>query len=102
TPDVNFRRSVQVTDDRDRYLASGEVSRIRMTRNGQRIESENLAIDIPTAHASGYKLTVLNGDDPPLRIASVQPQYITRRIYFDPRGNSSAQLYYGDGKLASP
>ena len=24
------------------------------------------------------------------------------RVYFDPRGNVSAQLYYGDAKLAAP
>src|SRR5438105_1830809 len=102
TSDVNFRRSVQVTDEQNRYLASGEVSRIRMMRNGQKIESENLTIDIPTAHASGYKIILFNGDDPPLHITSVQPQYITRLVYFDPRGNASAQLYYGDAKLAAP
>ena len=102
TSDINFRRSVQVTDEQNRYLASGEISRIRMTRNGQKIESENLTVDIPTAHASGYKVVLFNGDDPPLHIARVQPQYVTRRIYFDPRGNATAQLYYGDTKLAAP
>src|SRR2546430_11627501 len=54
----SFRRSVQVTDEQNRYLASGEISRIRMTRNGQKIESEKLTVDIPTAHASGYKVVL--------------------------------------------
>src|SRR5207237_10431939 len=74
TSDVNFRRSVQVTDEQNRYLASGEISRIRMMRNGQKIESENLTVDIPTAHAPGCKVVLFNGDDPPLHIPSVQPQ----------------------------
>src|SRR5262249_30870971 len=47
-------------------------------------------------------VTIQNGDDPPLPIASVKALSLERRIYFDPRGHSSLRLYYGDPKVEGP
>ena len=48
------------------------------------------------------KITVDNGDNPPLAIIGVQLLSVERRVYFDPQGKSALRLYYGDAKLVSP
>jgi len=99
--DVNFRRDVQVTAQSN-MVGRGEIHRIRMKRDGREVDSEDLTLSMGGIHAPRYKLTVENGDDPPLRILGVQVYSTERRVYFDPRGNSTLRLYYGDGRLAAP
>jgi hypothetical protein len=72
-----------------------------MTRNGEKIESECLALDFPEAHSNVYRLRIENGDDPPLRV-KVSAAYVARRLYFDPHGTNQLSLYYGDPKLTEP
>ena len=98
----NFRRPVELHDDSGRQIATGEVSRVHMEREGQVIDSRRLELDIYGDHAKQFKITIQNGDDPPLPIVSVQPQSIERRIYFDPAGRSGLKLYYGDEKAYAP
>jgi hypothetical protein len=99
--DVNFRRDVTIVAHND-TVAQGEVHRIRMRRGGQAVDSEGLTLALGGVHAPRYKLTIENGDDPPLRILGVQVFSIERRVYFDPRGNSTLRLYYGDDRLRAP
>ena len=99
---VNFLRSVRVQDADGRWLGSGEISRVNMARSGRIIESSNLTIETSGAHSRSFTATISNGDDPPLRLKRVVPQFVTRRLYFDPKGERNLRLYYGDEKLSSP
>ncbi|MGH6629911.1 MAG: hypothetical protein ACREB3_09295, partial [Burkholderiales bacterium] len=99
--EVNFRRDAEVVAHNS-VVARGEFHRIRMKRAGRAVESEELALALGGVHAPRYKLTVENGDDPPLHIVGVQVFSVERRLYFDPRGNSTLRLYYGDDRLAAP
>jgi hypothetical protein len=99
---VNFRRFVTVTDARGRQFTAGTIGRIRMTRGGMMVMSEDMAVAAPGAHTDTLTVTVANGDDPPLAFSSVQPQNIERRLYFDPRGHRALKLYAGDAKLSAP
>ncbi len=99
---VNFLRNVRVQDDAGRYAGSGEISRVKMTRSGRTVESSNLALDLAGARANAFRVTIANGDDPPLKLKTITPQFITRRVYFDPQGQSKVRLYYGDEKLSAP
>ena len=54
------------------------------------------------ANAGRLKVTVDNGDNPPLSISGVELLSVERRVYFDPQGKSLLKLYYGDSKLGSP
>lgn len=99
---VNFLRNLRVEDADGRWVASGEISRVKLARSGRTAESSNLVIDLPGARSSSFKVIIANGDDPPLKITSIIPQYITRRVYFDPRGENKLSLYYGDEKLSAP
>jgi hypothetical protein len=100
---VNFRRTVAVSDAGDHlYGTGGDITRVRMNRAGTAVVSEEL--DVPMAgHRSGeLKITLDNGDNLPLAISSVQLLSVERRVSFDPQGKSQLKLYYGDHKLASP
>jgi hypothetical protein len=99
---VNFRRAVAVSNASDhRYGASSDITRVRMNRAGTTVLSEEM--DVPIGGRSGpLKITVDNGDNPPLAISGVQLLSVERRVYFDPQGKSLFKLYYGDAKLLSP
>ena len=99
---VNFRRNASVSAG-EVQIANGEISRVRMTRAGTDVTSEQLAIDIPAApDKREISVTVANEDNAPLELTSARPLALERRIYFDPSGRTSLKLYYGDPKLESP
>jgi len=99
---VNFNRTVIVIGENGNEFAEGSISRVRLNRAGQSVVSETLAIDLHSYPARQLKVIIENGDDRPLPIQQVRPLAIERRVYFDPRGNSTLALYYGDEKLGSP
>ena len=99
---VNFRRAMVITDSTGSGLASGEIERIRIIRQGQSVISEKLTLDVSDVKAKQLKITIQNGDDAPLPLESVRPLSIERRIYFDPQGKTLLKLYFGDEKLSAP
>ncbi|MGC2696742.1 MAG: DUF3999 family protein [Candidatus Angelobacter sp.] len=98
---VNFRREVEIENDRGFRIGSGEISRIKMVRNGNKIDTENLDVDLSTFRDKNLTVIIHNGDDKPLK-QSVSLQQHERRIYFDAPANGQLTLYYGDEKLESP
>jgi hypothetical protein len=98
----NFSRTVEITEDNGQVIGMGEISRIHMLRNGQRIDTEDTSIGIHLADAGRYQAIVRNGDDSPLKIISAKLQQYERRIYFDCDAESLVHLYYGDNKLGAP
>ena len=99
---VNFRRNVIVENASGAEVTRGEVSRIRVTRGGQSVVNENLAVDLPSARSKQFTVIIENGDDAPLPLQSVQLLSVERRVYFNPEGKTSLSLYYGDDKLSPP
>jgi hypothetical protein len=96
---VNFRRNVSVSAG-EVQIANGDISRVRVNRDGRQILSEQMFVDVPAAtEKRDFTVTVANGDDPPLKLLKLEPLALERRIYFDPSGRSSLKLYYGDPKL---
>ena len=96
----NFRREVELQDDRKIGVGSGEISRVHMVRHSQKIDFEQSNLDLRGIQPEILKVIVHNGDDPPLKINEVHLQQYQRRIYFT--SASAQQLYYGDEKLESP
>ncbi len=99
---VNFNRTVVVSDDKGSELARDSIRRVRLTRAGQTVVSEDLALNLNLATTNRITVAIENGDDVPLTISQVRPLSIERRIYFDPKGKSAVQLFYGDAKLEAP
>jgi hypothetical protein len=100
---VNFRRAVVLSDASDHYYgASGDITRVRMNRGGTTVVSEEMDVGIRGRSSGQLKITVDNGDNPPLTISGVQLLSVERRVYLDPQGKSLLRLYYGDSKLESP
>jgi hypothetical protein len=99
---INYRREVEVRDEKDYVLGNGELSRIHMVRSGQKIDSENQAINVSTRGHKQIKIVIHNGDDAPLKIQQTRLQQIQRRVYFDAPSAAQFTLYYGDDKLSQP
>lgn len=99
---VNFNRAVSIIDEMGDQFERGSISRVRINRAGQSVVSEELSIDVYSRPANQLKVIIENGDDSPLPIQQVRPFSIERRIYFDAKGKTALQLYYGDGKIAAP
>ena len=98
----NFRRSVQVTDDKDDYIGSGEIDRVHMVRSGQKIDSDDYDVSFSAVGHKTIKVIIDNGDDPPLKIKSARLQQLEHRLYFDAPASGALTLYYGDEKLDPP
>ncbi|HLK53184.1 MAG TPA: DUF3999 family protein, partial [Candidatus Angelobacter sp.] len=41
----NFRRAVEIRNDRDAWLGSGEISKVHMMRNGNKIDADDFTVD---------------------------------------------------------
>jgi len=98
----NFRRDVEVRNEKDGWLGSGQIERVHLERNGRRIDSENYSITFSENGERAIKVVVHNGDDLPLDITSARLQQLERRIYFEAAERGRIALYYGDDKLAAP
>ena len=99
---ANFRRDVEIRDEKDRWIGSGEIERIHMVRAGQKIDSEQLSVSFSGIGRSQVKVIVRNGDDRPLSFAGSRLQQLERRIYFDAPKEGDFTLYYDDDKLSPP
>ncbi|MGB9122125.1 MAG: DUF3999 family protein [Candidatus Angelobacter sp.] len=99
---LNFRRSVQVEGDKDAYVGSGEIDRVHMVRQGQKIDTDDYDVSFSAVGHKEIKVTIDNGDDPPLKIKSARLQQLEHRLYFDAPASGPLTLYYGDEKLDQP
>jgi hypothetical protein len=102
SPATNFRRSIEIRDEKDQWIGSGEIERIHTVRGGRKIDSEEDTVSFSATGHSMIKVLVHNGDDRPLNFAGVHLQQLERRIYFDVAGPAQLTLYYGDEKLNPP
>ncbi len=98
----NFKRSVEIQDQRGSWLDAGEIDRIHMVRDGKKINSEDQEVTFSARGEPTIKVIVHNGDDPPLRLSGARLQQLERRLYFDAPASGPLTLYYGDAKLAAP
>jgi hypothetical protein len=98
----NFRRVLEMQDDKGLTAGFGEISRVHMQRNGQKIDSEQTSLDLSGIRHGTLKAIIHNEDDAPLKITGARLQEYERRIYFDLDSGTQPRLYYGDEKLDSP
>ncbi|MGH9590073.1 MAG: hypothetical protein ACRD25_06740 [Terracidiphilus sp.] len=84
----------------------GNLLRIHRVADGHPIDEERLSIDAPFNQLSSkpthWTVTVENGDDAPLPIASVRLEMVERELCFHAAAASAYTLYYGDSALAPP
>jgi hypothetical protein len=99
---ANFRRSVQVTDDKDVYIGSGEINRVHMVRSGQKIDSDDHDVTFSAVGHKTIKVIIDNGDDPPLKLKTARLQQLEHRLYFEAPAAAALMLYYGAEKLEPP
>jgi hypothetical protein len=99
---VNFHRGVIVTDSNGRRETAGEITRVRLNREGTTVVSEEMDLPIEYQRSGLLTIAIDNGDNPPLAMTAVQLLSIERRVYFDPSGKTLIKLYYGDDQLHGP
>ena len=99
---ANFLREVEITGDKDLRLGVGEISKVRMVRDGNKIDTEKLDVGFSTFGERTVTVTIHNGDDQPLKLKSARLQQYERRIYFNAPQSGQLKLYYGDEKLDPP
>ena len=102
TPPPNFNRTLFVVDEFGTEIGRGSISSVTMKRGSDSVSNRNLSVDLYSTVSRRFKVTIEDGDDTPLPIQQVQPLSVERRLYFDPKGKTSLQLYYGDSKLEAP
>jgi hypothetical protein len=98
----NFLRRIEIQNEKGGSIGSGEINRIHMVRNGQKIDSEDNEVAISSSGQRLIKFVVHNGDDPPLKLIGARLQQLERRLYFDAAPQGGLTLYYGDEKLEQP
>jgi uncharacterized protein DUF3999 len=100
----NFRRAVEIQNEKKEWLGSGELSRVHILRLGQKIDSDCSEIALQLNGPATIKIIIHNGDDAPLKIPGARLLQYERRIYFDRDAAPSGPLllYYGDKNLAAP
>ena len=76
----NFRRSVQVEGDKEAYVGSGEIDRVHMVRQGQKIDSDSCDVNFSVVGHKTIKVIINNGNDPPLKIKSARLQQLTSTV----------------------
>jgi hypothetical protein len=98
---VNFRRAVSIEDTNGVQIASGEISRVRVNREGNLVTAEELSVNV-SGSSGQITLGIDNGDNPPLTITAAEPLGFEQRVYFASQGKTALRLYYGDDKLSPP
>ena len=85
--------------------AYGNLLRVHSVQNGHRIDEERLAIDASQVDfdtPAKWTVTIENGDDAPLNIASVRLEMLQRNLCLEAAGTGDYTLYYGDAALTAP
>ena len=114
----SFSRDVQVkvapvarppandsTEPPQPFTTTGNILRVHSTQDGHRIDEEHLAIDAPQVNYDNpatWTVTIENGDDAPIQIASIQLEMTEHDLCFDAAAGAAYTLYYGDSALAAP
>jgi hypothetical protein len=99
---ANFRREVEIQDDKGHGIGSGEINRIHMVRSGRKIDSEQREVSFSSTGPGTIVVAIYNGDDPPLKVTGARLLQHERRVYLNATGTGPLTLYYGDPKLESP
>ncbi len=87
----------------------GNLLRVHQVQDGHRIDEERLTVDPPWNAASAaidspatWTVTIENGDDAPIQLASVRLEMLERTLCFEAPPAAAYTLYYGDSALAAP
>jgi hypothetical protein len=83
----------------------GNLLRLHRVQDGHRIDEENLVAYPPQRFFDApekWTITVVNGDDAPIRFGSVRLEMLQRELCFEATPRTGYVLYYGDAVLRSP
>jgi hypothetical protein len=97
TPQVNFYRSVTLEGSDDGRLWQGVLSRdVLYAYNTPKFAGDQLAVSYPETTVRYLRLTIHNGDDPPLPVTGVSARGVVRKLIFQAQPGAAYTLYYGN------
>ena len=70
----NFQRPIELQGEKGSPIRAGEVRRIHMQRNGQKIDLEQTSVDVDATLDGQLRAIIHNGDDSPLKITGARLQ----------------------------
>jgi hypothetical protein len=92
---IQLLTAVEDRDEDYRVARSGLIYRMP----GMAESEDTLEFSYPTSY---LRLKVLNGDNPPLRLRSVEIAWVRRNLYFVPEADRSYELYLGSDVVRQP
>jgi len=109
---ANFSRDVLVsshppgTPSTTEDSISGTIQRVKMTRGDHDISEQQLSVAATLGanlqDAAEIEVAVNNGDDPPLKIGSVELEMRQRDLCFQAIAGERITLFYGDSQISAP
>jgi hypothetical protein len=87
------------------FTTTGNILRVHRVQDGHRIDEEHLAVAAPQVDYDSpatWTVTIENGDDAPVQIASIRLEMTEHDLCFDAAAGAATTLYYGDPVLATP
>ncbi len=109
---ANFSRDVVVsshaagTPANSGDSVTGTIERVKLTSGSREIDARQLSIPATLGanlqSAAEVEVSIRNGNDPPLPIASVELEMRQRSICFQSTPNGQLTLTYGDPELPAP
>ena len=109
---ANFSRDVRVSTRTAEAAAgmgdsvTGTIERVKMVSGAREIDDQRLSIPATLGanlqRPAEVDVSVLNGNDTPLPIASVQLEMRQRSLCFQASANQQLTLVYGDDEIAAP
>jgi len=109
---ANFSRDILVsshapgTPSTTEDSIGGTIQRVKMTREDREISEQQLSMPATLGAnlqaAADIDVAVKNGDDPPLKIASVKLEMRRRDLCFQAIAGEQITLFYGDSQISAP
>ena len=102
TPEENLARSVQfqTSDDSKHWTPAGGGFIFRYKTD--RYREERLGVEIPEAFGRFVRITVVNGDDPPLAMVRFVVQGRPRYVFFPFKAGQQYRVFYGNRNARPP
>jgi Protein of unknown function (DUF3999) len=103
TPQVNFYRGVALEGSNDgQFWHTVLGSSVVFAYDTPKFTGSQLALSYPETTVRYLRLTIHNGDDPPLPIAGASSGGVARRIIFQAKPGVIYTLYYGNTLARAP
>ncbi len=102
TAAVNFHRNVVIEGSDDQENWQWLVQEAVYSYDTPKFVGQRLHVNFPESSFRYYRVTVRNGDNPPLPLEGIDLLGVERRLIFEARSGGDYALYYGNPEAQRP